>query len=306
MSQQEKKSPGLTLVDIVREPSILRHSAQVYDVELSLFAAMHSLWPQLAAYLDSKSLHQSKHNFQNSGHKVMWLEARRQDLYGMLVDIKTTMRTMNVLHVEAHMICELFMMTLFVSPTDTSTLFGQFGSKQSHLAIPKFRAWLDGDESRYAMWHAGQVIKTTENLKPTQPRGFCAVAVYKACLTLALPFLLDAICIPSGESQEQDSDPLLATARIYGREDQSEQADIVVLNGPDNMPVKSYLLSGHGRPALLVGKDVKVLSNVDVIVAVITKVFRMDQAGTSDQLPLLSEKLLTLVKDLSRLAENSA
>lgn len=297
------RSSRPTLQDVIQDPSILQRFTQEYDCELSLFAALHCLWPQLAAFLDSKSLHRGHQSSQKSGQNVMWLEAQRQYLYKKLVDMRNTMKTMEVLNAEAHMVCELFMMTLFVSPGDIQKLAGQFGVKESRLTLQNLQAWSDSDEPRYAMWHAGQVLKAAESLKPTQLRGFYAVAIYQSCLTMALPFLLDTIGLSSSRaSPEPDTYRLSASRQAHELAGSSQQADLVVLNGPEIMPVKTYLLTGQGSPALRLGKDIKVLSNVEITHTVIARVFGDNHSTPVDHLPPLLEKLVVLVMDLARLS----
>ena len=290
------------LQDVIQDPWILQRFTQEYDCELSLFAALHCLWPQLAAFLDSKSLHQGNKSSQRSGQNVMWLEAQRQTLYKRLVDMRDTMKTMEILNAEAHMVCELFMMTLFVSPGDIQKLAGQFGVKESRLTLPNFQAWSNSDEPRYAMWHAGQILKAAEFLKPTQLRGFYAVAVYQSCLTMALPFLLDTAGLSSSRaSPEPGTYRLSASHQAHELANSCQQADLVILNGPETMLVKTYLLTGQGSPALRLGKDIQVLSNVELTHKVIAHVFGDNHSTTVEHLPPLLEKLVVLVMDLARL-----
>ena len=297
------ESLKLTLLDVIQNPSILERSGMEYNCELSLFAALHCLWPQIAAFLDSKSLHQGNQSSLTSGQNIMWLEAQRQDLYKRLADMRNTMKRMGDLCAEAHMVCELFMMTLFVSPGDIQKLAGQFGVKESRLTLPNLQAWSDSDEPRYATWHAGQVLKAAELLKPTQLRGFYATAMYQACLTLALPFLLDAIGLSSSRgSPEPETHRSSASSQghhpaVGSRQDE----DLVVLNGPESMVVKTYLLTGKGSPALRLGTETKTLSTVGMIPKLIADVFESNYLTTIDRLPPLLEKLVVLVRDLARL-----
>ncbi len=297
------KSSKPTLLDVIQDPSVLQHSGLQCDCELSLFVALHCLWPQIAAFLDSKSLHQGFQSCTKSGQSIMWLEAQRQDLYKRLADMRSAMGKMSDLNAEAHMVCELFMMTLFVSPGDIQKLAGQFGVKESGLTLPNLQAWSDSDEPRYAMWHAGQVLKAAEYLKPTLLRGFYAIAMYQACLTLALPFLLDAIGLSSSRgSPEPEINRSSSASQARHPAGGNKQDDLVILNGPETMPVKTYLLTGQGSPALRLGNEIKALSSVGMIPKVIADAFGGNHATTVDRLPPLLEKLVILIRDLARLA----
>lgn len=275
-----------TLQDVFDDPSILASTTHGCDSELSLLLALHCLWPQITAYLDSKPLHE-RSSLQKPGHNIMWLEVQRQDLYKRLGTFKQTMDGMSTSNAEIHLGCELFMMTLFVSPGDIQRFAGQFGEKESRRKEPSLRASSASDEARYAMWHAGQVLRAAKLFKPTQLRGFYATAIYQACLTLALPFLLESLG-PSNGSRDITHDSL------------------VVLNGPDSMAIKAYLSAGLGQPALLFGTDTKVLSDVQLIPTIIARLFEDNHALSADQLPPLLERLVVLVSDLARLAEHGA
>lgn len=283
---------------------MLQSVAQEYDCELSAFAALHCLWPQIAALQDAKVLHRGHRQTKKLPQNNIWLEAQRQDLYSRLADIRDTANAMRILTDEAQIVCELFMTDLFVSFADIERLVGRFGIEESRLTVPNLQTWSEGDESRYAMWHAGQVLRAAQALKPTLLRGFYAMAVYQACLVLALPFLLEAICLAAQkESQEPHADETSTFRQARETTNISQQQiDPIVLNGPENMQIKSYLLTGQGSPALLLGDEVQALSNIEMIPTVIAKIFESNYTTTTDHLPPMLEKLVVLMKELTRLA----
>lgn len=300
-----------TLLDIIQEPSILSSLPGEYDGELSAFAALHSLWPQVVALQDAKTLHRGNLYSQRPPQTNFWLEAQRQDLYKRLVDLRDTASAAGILTDEARMVCELFMMALFVSFVDIEKLVGRFGVEESRLTTPNMQTWLDGDESRYAMWHAGQVLRAAQTVKPTQLRGFYANTVYQACVVLALPFLLEATGLASSResgNMPPTTDVLSAAPFDHDHHTARDMHDIeqppgnlVILNGPQNMPVKAFLLTGQGSPALLLRDQVNPLSNIEVIPTVMARIFENNYAATTaDHLPPLSEKLVALVKELTK------
>lgn len=294
--------PKHTLLEIIQDPSILQSLAPEYDCELSAFAALHFLWPQIIALQDAKTLHRGHRYTKKLPQSNFWLEAQRQDLYKRLADIRDTSNVMGILTDEARMVCELFMMALFVSFVDIEKLVGRFGIEESRLAISNLQTWSDDEESRYAMWHAGQVLKAAQTVKPTQLRDFYALAVYQACLVLALPFLLEAISPTSTrESPEPHADALSAFHQAREKTNIRQQVNLIVLNGPENMQIKSFLLTGQGSPALLLGVEVQALSNIEIIPTVIAKIFENNYTATTDHLPPVSEKLVVLVKELTKM-----
>ncbi|KEF58695.1 uncharacterized protein A1O9_06621 [Exophiala aquamarina CBS 119918] len=193
-------------------------------------------------------------------------------------------------------------MALFVSFVDIEKLVGRFGSKESQSTILHLQTWSENDESRYAMWHAGQILKVAHAAKPTRLCGFYASAVYQACLVLALPFMLEAISMASrGETPGPHTNALSTFHQTRETTNISQQVDLIVLNGPENMQTKSFLLTGQGSPALLLADEVKALSNIEMIPTVIAKIFEDNYTATTDHLPPMVEKLVNLVKELTKL-----
>lgn len=296
--RQETETGKLTLREAVQDPSILRGCTSEYDHGLSLFAALHCLWPQLGAYLDAKALNQGIHSSSKSLHGALWLEGLRQDLYRRLGEHRDLLRSTAPHIAEANMVCELFMMSLFVSPADIQKLAGRFGVKESRSTIPNLKAWSESEEPRYAMWHAGQVLHAAQRMAPTQLHGFYAIAVYQACLTLASPFLLQAFGRAStAASPEPGLDPALVSCQLHD----PAQKDYVILNGQESMQTKTYLLTGQGSPALSLENETKALSSVDIIPEAIAGIFRKNHFASTDHLPPLLEQLIILVRDLARL-----
>ena len=296
-----------TLLDVISDPSMLRSYHQEFDCELSLFVAIHCLWPQQLAFLDAKRLHQGSQISTKPGHSCFWLEAQRHELYTRLKDLNNTLKSFKSLTAQSQIVSELFMMTLFISPVDVEKLAGRFGVAESRSILSRWQAWSESEELRYARWHAGQVLRASRFMEPKRLLGFFGVAVYQACLTLASKFLIDILSQASARASptpESVSGP--ATLRTGGaRATNTLETDLIALDGPDNMHVKTYLLTGQGIPALSLGGQSKPLSDVNMIPLVMAEIFKSNHSSTTDQLPPLLEKLLILVGDLMRLAEKS-
>jgi hypothetical protein len=204
------------------------------------------------------------------------------------------------------MVCELFMMALYVSFVDIEKLVGRFGLEESRLTTPSLQTWSDSDEPWHAMWHAGQVLKAAQDMKPSQLRSFYAVAVYQACVVLALPFMLEAIGETSRRQSPEPQNEL--EQHIHSRQEiprSRDETTPVVLNGHENMRVRSYLLNGHGEPSLLLGTEVTPLSNISVLPIVISKVLESNHQAGADHLPPMCKKLVALVKELTEFAGHS-
>ena len=292
-----------SLLEAVQNPSILRAETPEYDGELALFAVLHCLWPQQAAYIDAKILNQANQS-SKSRQGALWLEGQRQDLYCRLGDQRDLLKSMTPHMAEAQVLCELFMMSLFASHTDIQKLAGRFGVKESRLTVPNLKAWSESDEPRYAMWHAGQALRAAQDMAPTRLHGFYAIAVHQACLILASPFLLKAFGRTASRTSPEPNAGTSPTAslELYDNSIGCRPAHFVVLNGPETSQTKSYLLTGQGTPALLIGNKVKALSCIDMIPEVVEDIFGKNHSAPVDHLPPLLEQLIVLVRDLAGLA----
>lgn len=301
--RQDPDNGKLTLLEVVRDPSVLRTCSPEYDRVLSLFAALHCLWPQQAAYLDAHALNQGSRSLSNPRPAAsMWLEAHRQDLYRRLGDNRDLLRSLVPDIAEPAIVCELFMMHLFVSLTDIQRLAGRFGIKESRSTVPNLKAWSESEEPRYAMWHAGQILRGAERMGPAQLHGFYATAVYQACLTLASLFLLKAFGRASRmTSPELDVDPTLTPFQLQDAAMSEPEGEFVILNGQESIQTKSYLLTGQGSPALSLDNEIKPLTSIDIIPEAIAGLFAKNHSTSTDHLPPLLEQLVMLVRDLARL-----
>lgn len=282
-----------TLFDIVRDPSILRSLTSAHDAQLSAFTALHCLCPQVMALQEAKMLFQTPSYTNQHLQNNLWLDAQRQDLYKRLADIRSISDELGILTDEAQVVCELFMMALFVSFADIEKVIGRFGIEESRSALPSLQAWSKSDESRYASWHAGQVLKTAESFKAARLRGFYAIAVYQACLVLAMPSLLEGSIPSISATHPGNLDDVSATTQP------TEQDNVIALNGQENMQSKSFLLTGQGTPALLVGDDIIKLSNVEMLPTIIARVFENNYQSA---IPPMMERLVELVRELTRSA----
>ena len=308
LAKRRTTSIGIpSLLEVVQNPSVLRAESSAYDGELALFAVLHCLWPQQAAYVDAKVLNQGTQSSTKSRQGALWLEGQRQDLYRRLGDQRDLLKSMTPHMAEAQVVCELFMMSLFASPTDIQKLAGRFGVKESRSTMPNLKAWSESDEPRYAVWHAGQALRAAQCIAPTNLHGFYAIAVHQACLILASPFLLKAFGRASRTTSPEPNAGTSPTTsfQLYGNSIGGLPTHFVVLNGPETMQTKSYLLTGQGTPALLIENKVKALSSIDIIPEVVEGVFRKNHSATVDHLPPLLEQLIILVRGLARLAGQS-
>ena len=94
---------------------------------------------------------------------------------------------------------EMFALALHVDLNQLQSFAGKAGEEEARRASAHFLhqdgernggasggggGWVRSEDARYAVWHAGQVFRRARELPPTGLRGFNAMAVYFASLTL--------------------------------------------------------------------------------------------------------------------------
>lgn len=302
------------------------------DIELCYQAVLHSFWGQIAAYRGSTEFYANS----NGGNNRLWLKSQHQELNHDLCSLSTIIHTSSFLSHSTYLalVCETFLMILHVSPSDLQRFAGKFGEDEARRAASSLEeSWVNTPESRYATWHAGQVLLNARRLPPASLRGFNAIAVYLASLTLWAYGLLVYTPAAPGELQEhmlpqqQQADGLVhLQPGAYGQQQQQQQmgterraspgsgvggggaggigvgtttARCVYLDGEETRDTKAFLQMGRGVPALSTsGGAVEMLSNPAGVLSIARDVFRENFPVRSEPLPPLVESLGNLLRDL--------
>lgn len=191
---------------------------------------------------------------------------------------------------EATLVAELLQMILHVSPEDLQRFAGKFGEDEAKLASAEFSEWAKMTEARVAVWHAGQVFAAASRLGQAQCRGFNAIAVYYASLTLWIFGLMIA--------------PALSSLHVNVRREEQQ----VVINEPESVESKMFIVNGIGMPGLVIkdGRFVR-LTDSDLVLGFARDVYRGNFEGAGEvqgqggPLPPLVENLGNLLRDLGGL-----
>jgi hypothetical protein len=178
-------------------------------------------------------------------------------------------------------------MILHISLEDLHRFAGKSGEEETRKAGEEFAAWAKTKEARIAIWHAGQVFRAAKRLMQAQNRGFNAVVLYYATLTLWA----------YGHSASNVEDHLI-----------SPDGQNVVLNERETPLSNLFLASSQGIPYLSVqdssataGKVFIALAETDKILSVARGIYRDNYPVLEERLPPLVENLCILLKDLGSL-----
>ncbi|KAF0323021.1 C2H2 type zinc finger domain protein [Colletotrichum asianum] len=264
----------ISLVDGMQTPSKLDSEIELIDIELSTHAILYGLWGRVHSFFDAKAFALRDSSSAPRSTSNLWVEAQRQDLQQKIRAAHTKLGWIYPLSAEADLIGHFLLMSLHVSSDDIQAFAGRYGEEELRQAIPRLREWGHSEDKYSTLWHAGQVLKAARSYPPTLLRGFHAIAVYHACLSLWIASIISSK-EPSSASQ-------------------------VVLDGDETPGVQRFIATGHGRPCLHVGDGLGELEDPLIISVVLLEVFTKNFPSRSHPIPPLLENLVSLMGDISR------
>ncbi|GKU02018.1 c6 zinc finger protein [Fusarium langsethiae] len=252
------------------------------DIETCCKTALHGLWGQVWAYRCAVAPFHSLGPDHSSPDTPLWAKTLYQSLYNDLQRFSDKVKEARTFGPELLFLSELFMMMLHVSLNDVQRLAGRKGEEGSRRAAQLLeKAWLPRPESRYAVWHAGQVLRYAEEYQPARLRGFDAMVVYLASLTLWAYGLV---------SQQSMND-----YKETGN-------NTVSLNGPETGDLTAFLEAGQGTPSLAspggIRSQLEPVSNCAAVLSLGRLIFRQNYPATNEAMPPLVEGLCRHLADL--------
>lgn len=275
----------------MQTPDLLTQYSTYIDAHLSTISILHGFWGQIWSLLESKKFYPPS----KATHRLCLLTSHTE-LYRDLVAFSALLPSLTQNSAEALLVAELLMMILHATPEDLQRFAGKFGEDEARKAGVDFTEWRKHIESRIAIWHAGQVFRAAKRLGQAQCRGFNAVAVYYASLTLWIYGLMtSASRLPSNANMEQITG--LSKERI-------------VLNEAESSSTRSWRSSNDGIPGLnnVTSDGIEQFVSVeatDQILQLGREIykdnFRKGDMGTDGSVPPLVENLRNLLRDLGSL-----
>ncbi|KAK8074660.1 hypothetical protein PG997_009323 [Apiospora hydei] len=332
--------------DIMNCMTILEEFEDFIDVELCYAAALYGFWGQIASYREAvrfyghgtaaaPRLHSTMHSSRNATHRL-WLTSMYQELYRDINEFSTLVSSLPITAAsgsgsrrastrdtttttQLYILVELFMMILHVHPDDLQRFAGKYGEDEArHAAMALEDPWAGSRDARHAVWHAGQVFRHARALPPASLRGFHAIAVYFASLTLWVYGLLSCSYYTQGQQQQQDgvgasysaapatSSTSSSTAATSAIMPPPPPTKYVLLDGDESRETRAFLQLDKGIPGLSTGLGsaaeggggAESLSNPGMVLDIARNVFRENYPVRSEPLPPLVESLGNLLRDL--------
>ncbi|KAJ2904877.1 Nicotinate catabolism cluster-specific transcription factor [Zalerion maritima] len=163
-------------------------------------------------------------------------------------------------------LAELFKMILHVSPDELQRFAGKAGEEEARRAALSLEVnWAKSNEAKFAVWHAGQVFRAARALPPASLRGFNAISVYFASLTLWVFGLLNGGgggTTGNWNVHGEDGRLGLPGMGYHGGNgrggqdypgagfDNGNGGPYVILDGPETRDTKAFIQLDRGVPAL--------------------------------------------------------
>ncbi|PCD32857.1 hypothetical protein AU210_009094 [Fusarium oxysporum f. sp. radicis-cucumerinum] len=252
------------------------------DTESCCKAALHGLWGQIWTYRNAVAQCHHAAPGRPGSDVPEWARSLYQELYEGLRKLSTQLKSAQTPKPELSLLSDFFMMIIHVSLDDVQRLAGRKGDEESRRAMQLLEStWLPGPESRYAAWHAGQVLRHAQECIPTTLRGFNAMVVYLASLTLWAYGLL---------------------SQRTANGDQGMGQEVLPLNEPEMRETTMFLELGQGTPSLSSPEGLRLqlepVSNYVAVLSLARLIFRQNYPVASEAMPPLVESLCRQLGDL--------
>ena len=285
------------------------------DIQVSTLSILCGLWSLSWQYRERKSVLQMPSSTQ-SRNSALIANSHYQDILHILGHFELAMSDLPVdIQPVTLILFQQQLMNLHVSLEDVQLLAGKAGEKEARRVLPLLITWAQGQESRQALWHAGQILRIVKVHSVVPWYGASAVAIYHASLVFWAYSIVLKSSFASGSAQRQD----LPTSNDYIRprikSDHVGEGQ-VDLCGEKGGASQRFIALGKGRPAIqelswastagscAEGHSLVSLSDTNAVMTEIIQLLRRsyDVESKSDECSPLVENLARLMKKLGNAA----
>lgn len=287
--------------EIMHDTDLLESLSEYLDIDLCLFATLQGYWGQIWAFRQSCRFYPNS----TSSHRLALMTEYRE-LYSDLSEFSQRIPTLTKEHRVPTLLSELFMMLLHTDADELQKFVGKYGEHEAKQASASFKKWSQTEDARKAIWHAGQVYRAARQLSFASLRGFNAIAVYYATLTLWIYGLTYSSSQDTKNSTQIDARSSEAVASDL------QPSSCVGLNELKDMSSRMFIKSNKGIPGVVpgdgIGSGVRFvpLSASDEILVLAGDLYRSNFPDIGEPLPPLVENLGTLLRDLRSLPGSRA
>ena len=276
-----------SLAHFLREPIEV---PEYYDQHFARQIILHGLWGMIWQHSQLCSA------FGKVGHSQAALALRYQDILQAIRNFRVNLSAGHVSPCpETSLVLELLPMYLHSSLEEIQLFAGKEGLDDARRVLPSLQRWVDGRDSRQAIWHAGQVLRAARGFRPRQLRGSFTIAVYHASLTI---WTYSVIVQAKDAAQDGGQKSTNATRVVY-------------LDGPDTPPIQQFITMGKAIPSIArihgTGTSATTtvpLSDQNAVMSVFMETLESNFPCYHEEQapPPLVENLIQLLRDLGKAA----
>ncbi|CAG9952773.1 unnamed protein product [Clonostachys rosea f. rosea IK726] len=281
----------LSLVEYLRNPTELDEGC--YDITFSQLIIIHGIWGMAWQYLQ---LYEALNKPKTSSAA---LALQHQEITRIIDQFQVHMDDDASPSVEEpRLMLELVQLRLHIPFHEVESFAGKGSVEDARQALPILHDWVDTQEARQAIWHAGQVLRAAEKFRSGHLRGFFAIAVYQAALALWVYSL-----VSQGKVREGDN----PSTSVQTTKDSAA----VCLNGPSELTTRRFICTGKPPSCVLrpgrsaAGPDsasVPILLTDQESISCMVADMLADNFANCQALPPLVENLQQLLRHLGRAA----
>lgn len=278
-----------SFIEAVQNPELLHQVASLIDAKVCAMVIIGGYWGQIWRLMEAKKFYPTT----KAAYRLSMM-TEQDELYRGLVTGAASVSSLCNNEPTVVLFGEFFLMVSHVSPENIQRFAGKSGAEDSGKAFQTFQNWFHTSDSRMAIWHAGQVLRVSKCLLPTQLKDFYAVAVYYASLTLWIYGIMLLA--------KEESHPEIINRQSTDKElDSSSQ---IFLNEPETVHVNTFRVVNQGKPGLAIEDENEVVHFVPItsasrVLGFARNIYRRNFPHMDEDLPPLLESLGNLMTELS-------
>ena len=287
------------------------------DVQVSTLSILSGLWSLSWQYREWKSVLQFPASTQ-SRNSALITNSFYQEILHILGHFEVAMSDLpGDMQPIISILYQQQLMNLHVSLEEVQLLAGKAGEKEARRVLPLLITWAQSQESRQAVWHAGQILRVVKESSATGLEGSSAVAVYHASLVFWAYSIVSKSSLASESAPRQDQSTLSDPSRQGMKPEHLQAAESKVdLCGTKGSASQRFIALGKGQPAIQKStllptsenarqdESLVLLSNTNAVMKEIIQLLRRKndiESRVEDCSPLV-ENLARLMKTLGNAA----
>ncbi|VUC32966.1 unnamed protein product [Clonostachys rosea] len=250
---QSQPDLRVSWADCLGDVSHLRQLPACCDTNVARLAVVCALFPTLRAYQHShkstaKDVSKTREWILLEDSQHRWLSKTLENIHGSLrVPFSNSPPSSTVF-----LAVELASLHLQTWVDQLELLAGKEGLADAQEAYRLLQTrWIDSQDSRQALWHAGQILRLARAIQPEAMSDFVAVCVYHASLCIWAYGTIQERTRRDGSSHRQHRPATLEPTSAPPFDDSH-----IIIDQEETIDVQRWILHGNGNPVVAGCKSV--------------------------------------------------